>query len=106
MEIEKMVRLRKKLSAEEKVRFDSAYDELKRIFMAQVSGVSEVIKNGKFDIGDLRNGFNAAKVINNLGKKYQVEVKVPEEDEYLLLMYTLKFGNDILNQKKAQPKAI
>lgn len=105
MELEKILKLRGILSDQDKKLFDAAYDTLKELFLSHINLVTRALKDGVMDDSlKLDTGFKAASVINELGAKYGVKISIPESDNYLLSMYLLKFGTDILKYKKVEDK--
>ena len=106
MELEKLLKLREVLNQEEKKIFDKAYDSLKDLFLSHIDLVTKALKDGVMVENSLKfdTGFKAARVINKLGTKYDVKISIPESDNYLLSMYLLKFGTDVLKHKKGEEK--
>lgn len=111
MELEKLLTLRGSLNEADKEIFDASYDTIINLFLKKVSDAAEFLIGATIsDTSNFDQGIESAKIINSLGEKYGLNIKIPDNDKYLFFMYLLKIGIEVLkcnkDEKNTQPKEV
>lgn len=95
-EYQKFSQIREGLDENDRLAFDEAYEKIKNTFFILIANTKERISGEKETPINTKETFGAIKKLNELGNKVGISLRAPEEDEYLLKMYIIKFGSEIL----------